>query len=294
MRKITVLFGYILISFGSVFADSLKLVESEENESISVFRVGSSEPLLVQSAREDHRPYLHPIVSPDGKGILTEYSPGHHPHQTGLYWGFTRINGRDYFHNPSNGYWKREESRIIVGDGELAQWETVYVLLDESGEPLMRESQLWSIRDTGERYFIDLIWSGEALVDLEFDEYSYGGLFLRMPYKRGESEGLAVNSSRQENQRAEGQRAMWVDVGMEIEGRDDWGHITIFDHPDNRNFPQMWRVDRQLGIGPAPSRMGAWSIKRGDTETYKHQIVVYGGEFNDLTNNDFWKAYSGQ
>ena len=41
----------------------------------------------------DHRPYLHPIISPDGKGVLTEYSPGHHKHQTGLYWGFTRING---------------------------------------------------------------------------------------------------------------------------------------------------------------------------------------------------------
>ena len=41
----------------------------------------------------NHRPYIHPIVSPDGKGILTEYSPGHHKHQTGLYWGFTRING---------------------------------------------------------------------------------------------------------------------------------------------------------------------------------------------------------
>ncbi len=277
-----------------LFADALQLIQDEEAQTISVLRNGSSEPIVVQHARDDHRPYLHPIVSPDGQGVLTEYSPGHHPHQTGLYWGFTRINGRDYFHNPSNGYWKRESFRIIASEGEVVQWETVYALLDESGEPLMRESQIWSMRDSDERYFIDLIWSGEALVDLDFDEYAYGGLFLRMPFKRGESKGRAVNSSRQVDQRAEGQRAMWVDVGMEIEGREDWGHIAIFDHPDNRNFPQKWRVDRQLGIGPAPSRMGAWHIHAGETETYKHQIVVYGGEFNDVTINDQWKSYSGQ
>ena len=143
----------------------------------------------------------------------------------------------------------------------MVEWETVYVLLDESGESIMRETQIWSMRDNNKQYFIDLTWTGEALVDLDFDEYNYGGLFLRMPYKRGETDGMAVNSSRQKNERAEGQRSVWVDVGMEIEGRDDWGHIAIFDHPENRNFPQKWRVDRQLGIGPAPSRMGKWSIK---------------------------------
>jgi len=278
----------------ALYGDALQLVQDEDAQTISVFRDGAPEPILVQHAREDHRPYLHPIVAPDGQGVFTEYSPGHHPHQTGLYWGFTRINGRDYFHNPTNGYWKREQSRIIAGEGEVVQWETVYALLDAEGNPVMRESQLWSMRDVDERYFIDLIWSGEALVDLDFDEYAYGGLFLRMPFKRGESEGLAVNSSRQENERAEGQRAMWVDVGMEIEGREDWGHIAIFDHPDNRNFPQKWRVDKQLGIGPAPSRMGDWHIHKGETETYKHQIVVYSGEFNDVRTNDQWKSYSGQ
>jgi hypothetical protein len=36
---------------------------------------------------------------------------------------------------------------------------------------------------------------------------------------------------------------------MQVEGRDDLAHVTIFDHPENRGFPQKWRVDDQLGIG---------------------------------------------
>ena len=98
-------------------AATLTLRQDEATNTISVYRDKVAEPILTQNTKPDMRPYLHPIVAPDGKGILTEYSPGHHPHQTGLYWGFTRVNGRDYFHNPSNGYWRRVSSKPIVGEG---------------------------------------------------------------------------------------------------------------------------------------------------------------------------------
>lgn len=293
MKNYAAFIGYITIGCCALFADPLKLLENEEDQTISVFRDGSSEPIIVQHARDDHRPYLHPIVAPDGKGVLTEYSPGHHKHQTGIYWGFTRLNGRDYFHNPSDGYWQRVESKILAETGEVVQWETVYHLLDESGTALLEESQVWSVRDTGERYLMDLLWSGKAHTEVTVSEYNYGGLFVRMPWKTG-NEGEVVNSSRQRNNRAEGQRATWVDIGMEIEGRDDWGHIAIFDHPENPTHPMPWRVDRQMGAGPARSRLGDWKIPAGDTEVFRHQFVVYTGELNDVELNDDWLAYGGQ
>ena len=62
--------------------------------------------LLTYLITDTHsRPYIHPLRSADGKGILTQFSPGHHKHQTGLYWGPTRINGRDYFHHYDQSYW---------------------------------------------------------------------------------------------------------------------------------------------------------------------------------------------
>ena len=110
----------------------LTILQDEGAGTLSVFRKGSSEVLVTQNAKPNFRPYLHPINSPDGKGQLTEYSPGHHKHQTGLYWGFTRVNGegapmdtvhkyfykkdkfpemeksigRDFFHHPEGEYWK--------------------------------------------------------------------------------------------------------------------------------------------------------------------------------------------
>lgn len=294
--KLYQIFYYLaaLALLGIATAAPLNLVKDDDAETISVFRHGMDEPILVQNARDDHRPYIHPIVAPDGKGVLTEYAPGHHKHQTGLYWGFTRVNGRDYFHNPSGGYWQLVESKILAGSGEVVQWETVYHLLNEERTAIMEESQVWSMRDTGDKYFLDLLWSGKAHTEVTIGKYNYGGLFLRMPWKRGEIEGEVFNSSRQRNDRAEGQKAMWVNVGMEIEGRDDWGNIAIFDHPDNPTYPMAWRVDKQLGVGPVRTRFEDWTIPAGETASFRHQFVAYTGKLDDVALNEDWKEFSGQ
>ena len=91
-------------------AASLTLRQDEASNTISAFRQNISEPILTQNARPDFRPFLHPIVAPDGKGVLTELSPAHHKHQTGLYWGLKQVNGRDYFHNPGAGFWRKVSS----------------------------------------------------------------------------------------------------------------------------------------------------------------------------------------
>ena len=130
------------------------------------------------------------------------------------------------------------------------------------------------------------------MTDITIGEFDYGGLFLRMPWKEG-IRGEVVNAARQHNEKAEGQRAMWTDAGMQVEGRDDLAHIAIFDHPENAGFPQPWRVDGQLGIGPVRARMGDWHIKAGETETIRHEIVAYTGALNDLELTKLWNEYIG-
>ena len=270
----------------------LRIQHDSTTGAISVFRTKENEPILTQNTKEDFRPYIHPIVAPDGKGVLTEYSPGHHKHQTGLYWGFTRVNGRDYFHHPSDGYWKRVSAGVVEGEGKIVKWRTVYDMVAEDGTPVMTETQTWSMIEVKGKYYLDLEWKGEAKTDVTIGEYDYGGLFLRMPWKEGIA-GEVINAARQRNEKAEGQRAMWVDVGMQVEGRDDLAHIAIFDHMDNERFPQPWRVDGQLGIGPAIARLGDWKIANGKTETLQYRLVVYGGTLNDVEMLKSWETYVG-
>ncbi len=311
----------------SAGSTQLRIEQADAAGTIAIYRADGTQPIVTQNARPDFRPYLHPINAPDGNGELTEDSPGHHKHQTGLYWGFTRVNGqpvpkdtvkkwnkewhrkgggkggdkpaelvkahgRDFFHHPESDYWRRDSATVVQAMGEEVKWQTVYQMLDEAGENIMTETQSWTMRADGDKFILDLEWTGAAQTDITIGEYDYGGLFLRMPYRKG-IRGEAVNAARQRNQQAEGKRAMWVDVGMEIEGRDDLGHIAIFDHPDNGGFPQSWRVDGQLGVGPARSRMGDWHIKKGSSEIIRHRLVVYTGEFNDVEMTSLWQDYSG-
>jgi putative membrane-bound dehydrogenase-like protein len=270
----------------------LTLKQNEEDGTLSIFRKGEKEPILTQNAKEDFRPYIHPIVAPDGKGVLTEYSPGHHKHQTGLYWGFTRINDRDFFHNPQGDYWKKVTANIIEKEGETVKWQTIYQLLDKNSKPLMEETQTWSMREENGKYLLDLEWKGEAKTDLVIGQYDYGGLFLRMPWKEG-IQGEIINAARQKNEKAEGQPAMWVNVGMQVEGRNNLANIAIFDHPENRGYPQKWRVDGQMGVGPAITKEGDWLLEKGQIETIKHQLVVYTGTLNNVEMNDSWGTFAG-
>lgn len=275
----------------------LTATTSDDGSQIIIQRGGQAEPIVTQNARPDFRPYLHPIEAPDGKGRLTEANPSHHKHQTGLYWGFTRVNGRDYFHHPEGAYWKRVSVSVLKaeanGKGDTVQWQTVYDLLDEAGNPVMRESQIWTMEDRGRQYVMNLEWTGEAKTDVTIGEYDYGGLFLRMPWKPGMN-GEAVNGARQRGMRAEGQRAVWMDVGLQVEGRDNLAHIAIFDHPQNKGFPQPWRVDGQLGVGPVRARMGNWTIAKGKKERIRHQVVVFTGELDDVALTEQWSDYTGQ
>ena len=233
---------------GPALAD-LRIEHNPQTGTLAVYRAGSQQLVLQQHAKPGFRPYLHPIMAPDGRGVLTESSPSHHPHQTGLYWGFTRVNGRDYFHHPGSDYWRRVAVTVLQGKGgaatAAAQWQTVYDLLDAAGQVVLTETQIWTVREEDREYVLDLQWTGEAKVDITISKYDYGGLFLRMPWRPG-IRGAVVNGARQRNQRAEGQRAPWVDVGMQIEGRDDLAHIAIFDHSKNPGFPQPCHSGIQL------------------------------------------------
>lgn len=267
----------------------LTLHHDQNAETISVFR-NESELVLTQNAKSDIRPYIHPIIAPDGKGVLTEFSPAHHKHQTGLYWGLKKVNGRDYFMNWKGDYWRRVSATIVKGRGYTVKWQTVYNLLDDKGNAILTETQNWTMQQRDEKFFLDLEWRGEAHRHITLEKFYVGGLFLRMPWREGIA-GEVVNADGKRNGEAEGQRAKWNDIGIQIDGRGDKAHIAMLDHPANTDFPVAWRVDNELGIGPSRQILGDWKIPEGKTEVFRYRLIVYTGVFKSETINRLWKEY---
>lgn len=275
----------------------LQAVHDEEAGTITIIRESSGDAILVQNAQEEIRPFIHPIIPPDGNGIITEYRPGHHTHQTGLYWGLKRVNERDFFAEcckPGTvGYHQKVSAGVIRGEGEEVKWQTVYDLLNEEGNTILTETHIWSMREEGDKYLIDLVWEGNAKGDVTISEFYVGGLFLRMLWYEGIS-GEVVNASGHRNQEAEHQRSIWADVGIQVDGRDDLAHIAMFDHPDNNGFPIPWRVDSQLGVGPSRQIMGDWSLNKGQTEVVRYRMVVYTGELDPANLTQLWTEFAAK
>jgi hypothetical protein len=292
--KSRILFTIVLLAHlcksTSLTAQILSVRHDKQSETISVFR-NDNELLLTQHVKPTVRPYIHPIVAPDGNGILTEFGPVHHKHQTGLYWGLKKVNGRDYFMNWGEDYWRRVSATVIDQRGTIVKWQTVYDLLDENGNAILTETQTWSMQQVDGKFLLDLEWSGKAKKDVTMEKFYVGGLFLRMPWREGVAGGV-INSEGKRNSDAEGQRARWTDIGIQIDGREDKAHVAIFEHPANAGFPNAWRVDNELGVGPSRQILGDWSIQNGKSEAIRYRLIIYTGEFDNGAITRLWKEYT--
>ena len=297
MKKIIILLSLATINLGansqiskSSVADNRKVILKivQNDTSISVFKNKGKELILAQISKKDIRPYIHPVIAPDGNGLLTQMSPSHHLHQTGIYWGLKMVNGRDFFMNWKGDYYRRVAANVIKKKGQEVKWQTVYDLLDENGNTCLTETFNWTLQERNGKYLLDLEWRGEAKTDITFGEFYVGGLFIRMPWTRG-IPGEIINAVGQRNrQEAEAQRAIWADIGVQIEGRTDWGHIAILDHPANDPFPTPWRVDGQLGLGPSKQILGDWKLDKGEIETFRFRLVIYTGNLNPDQMKQEW------
>lgn len=230
--------------------------------------------VLEQHAAADRRPYIHPLMSPDGKGVFTEYAPGHHLWQRGLYTGLHAVNGVNF--------WEEEKDRFHcapivkpVIDGSKASWDVKDRWTLPDGSPVFTETQAWTLEDFGTNYVLNVTWTLAADAEATIGKWAYGGLFLRMPFRSAnKTRQEARNSRGKKNRAAEQQVAEWVEVSMPIAGLKENGVVRIEDLPGNPGYPNPWRVDGQLGIAPSPCIRGNIKLAKGEKFVNRYRLTV--------------------
>jgi Methane oxygenase PmoA len=267
-------------------------------DTVSVFREGSTTPLLVQNAVADRRPFIHPITVPGGEAAVTEDAPSHHPWQHGLYIGLNDVDGFGFWSeglSPKNADTDGTFHPRLVGsaqaDGDRASWTVETEYRDPQGAAVLEETQEWTVQDRGESVALDLVWTLRADHNVTFGEFAYGGLFLRMPFRR-EVGGVAFNSAGQQDSDAEGQRANWVAAQMQVPGYDGEALVALLDHPSNLEHPVPWRVDNELGISPSPSIAGAWQLTAGEARVFRYRVLVFSAPVAPATIDEAWSSFS--
>ena len=269
------------------------------SDCIQVFRAGQNTPIITQRAETDKRPYIHPIVAPDGKGILTEDTPGHHLWQHGLYIGLNDVNGVGFWteglsesNKATDGSFHPKPLAAPDVQGNTVTWmvETEYRTPD--GAPMMTEHQQWKLEDELTHYQITFNWTLKARIDIRFGEYAYGGLFVRMPYRKDLGAMLLNSEGHTKTSEAESQRARWVAISMPIEGRTDWAGVAMMDHPTNPEHPVPWRTDGQYGISPSQCIAGEWTLAKGQSQTSCYGMYIFCGEISEQNIEKQWSLFT--
>jgi len=148
------LFSVVLLAGN--YADAELAAQPAEGGGYAFYRQGEAAPILVQNVRPDFRPYIHPILAPDGKGVLTENAPKHHPWQHGLYVGVHQVNGINFWEKETGLFHPRPMAAPSV-KGDTASWSVTTLWTGPDGAPQLTETQAWTLTDCRTYYRLDMV-----------------------------------------------------------------------------------------------------------------------------------------
>lgn len=223
------------------------------------------------------RPYLHPLRDATGRVVLTEDKPSDHPWQHGIFTGFHRVNGFNYW-KEDGGHQHFVRLLALQGHSDQVSWKALVNLIDPSGKLVLEEEDSITFHAplSADSYLIDFVLLLRAKdQDVHFGKYFVGGLSVRMPWDKANPRQTHLNSEGLRNRACEQQRAQWCNVERPI-GNDIFG-IAIFDHPTNPNHPPGWRADEQGLINPNVSALSDWTIPAGQERKFRYRLAVYHG-----------------
>ena len=233
--------------------------------------------LVTYVMKTNSRPYLHPVHDPSGKVVLTEDRPADHPWQHGIFTGFHRVNGFNY--------WKEDQGRQrfvrlleLKEAPDRVSWRALVELIAPDGSVVLEEENAITIHapESSDAYIIDF----ELLLrprerEVRFGKFFVGGLAVRMAWDKVNPRQTHLNSNGLRDGKCEQQRAAWCNVqrpfGTEIFG------VVVFDHPDNPNHPPGWRADEQGLINPNVSALADWTLPPNQSRRFHYQLLVYRG-----------------
>jgi hypothetical protein len=223
------------------------------------------------------RPYLHPLRDASGRTVLTEDRPSDHPWQHGIFTGFHRVNGFNY--------WKEDEGKqrfvrlidLKESPGRVS-WRALVELVAPNGSVVLEEEDAITIHapESADAYVIDfdlLLRAKEQ--DVSFGKFFVGGLAVRMPWDNANPRQTHLNSNGLRDRACEQQRAAWCNVERPF--GDAMFGIAVFDHPTNPNHPSGWRADEQGLINPNVSALGDWTLAAKQTQRFRYRLLVYRG-----------------
>lgn len=246
-----------------------------------------------------HRPFIFPVIGPSGRSLTRmghPHDPESHSHHNSVWISHNDVGGTDFWSDGGKG--KIRHQRIIkYEDGDQScsittenQWlaDTNKVLLLETRKvtALLLEDSEWFM-----------------IIDMEFKandkpvtlgKTPFGMIGIRMSKTIGVNDGGGTirNSEGAINEKEVfWKRARWVDYSGPITNENSEG-ITLFDHPNNPNFPTYFHVRNDGWMGASLTHDGPRTIQPGKTLHLRYGLYIH----NDIKPPNIieakWKQFT--
>ncbi|MEJ2705302.1 MAG: PmoA family protein, partial [Sedimentisphaerales bacterium] len=203
-----------------------------------------------------HRPFLFPVIGPSGRSLTRmghPHDPETHSHHNSIWISHNNVNRTDFWSDRGGGqirnkriveYNDSDESASLLAENEWVGKEGTVLLLET------RRISVFPLPGTEWLMTIDMqLRAANGTVTL--GKTPFGMIGVRMAKTIGVNDGGGTirNSKSAVNEKEVlWKRARWVDYSGAITNESIEG-ITLFDHPDNPNFPTYFHVRNDGWMG---------------------------------------------
>jgi hypothetical protein len=318
-------FVYLFFSPGLVAAqhvEAVKLAKAGNENRVDIV-IGST--LFTRFLYPDslEKPVLFPIYDAANtlvtRGFPMNPRPGEptdHPHHLGLWFTYENVNGLDFWNNSyaipaekkSLYGWIKTDRILEMTSGPIGVLRYHANWVNQQNQVLLEETTRFEFSGSGQERMIDRFTDLKASADILFEDAKDGLLGLRMAHElqipnktdqqftdnKGNitvvkndsiANGNYLTSAGKEGDSAWSSRAAWCKAYGKI-GNDSVS-ITIFDHPENPDYPTFWHA-RGYGLfaanplGEKIFTKGKSSLnlklKKGETLRFRYRILIQNGK----------------
>jgi hypothetical protein len=246
-----------------------------------------------------NRPFLFPMVGPSGRSLTRmghPHDPVTHSHHNSVWISHYDVNGTDFWSDGGKGrirqkrivkYEDSHENAFLVAENE---W------IDNNGNVLLIETRKVTVLPLENAEWL-------LTIDLEFKAANgtvtlgktpFGMIGVRMAKTIGVNDGGGKirNSEGAVNEKEVlWKKARWVDYSGAVTN-DKIEGITLFDHPDNPNYPTYFHVRNDGWMGASLTFDGPMKITSAEPLNLRYGLYVHSDMKSSEAIETEWKRFT--
>jgi len=240
-----------------------------------------------------HRPFLFPVVGPSGRSLTRmghPHDPESHSHHNSVWISHNDVNATNFWSDQGNGRIRHKRIVKFEDSDKYSHLIAENEWLSDDGKVLLFERRRIIVLPLPDSEWL-------LVIDIEFNAKNgsvtlgktpFGMIGVRMAKTIGVNDGggRIRNSKGAVNEKEVfWKRAKWADYSGAITNKTIEG-ITLFDHPNNPNFPTYFHVRNDGWMGASLTFDGPRKIQPNEPLHLRYGLYIH----SDMKSKDAIEA----